>query len=90
MSAPDTQQARRTVREAARQLAEDAPKLAAGSADAYRLGLATRTADLRRAALDAWLVGIPEEVIAADGRLPEAVVHRWIAAGFSPGHPDDS
>jgi len=90
MSDPDTQLARRTVREAARQLAEDAPKLAAGSADAYRLGLATRTADLRRAALDAWLLGIPEEVIAADGRLPGAVVHRWIAAGFSPGRPDGS
>ncbi|MFJ3339335.1 hypothetical protein [Streptomyces sp. NPDC086766] len=64
--------------------------VAAGSAGAYRLSLATRTVDLPRAALHAWLSGIPERVIAADGRLPRAVVHGWIAARFSAGHPDDS
>ncbi|MFH8771964.1 hypothetical protein [Streptomyces sp. NPDC017958] len=76
--------ARTAVRLAALRLAEDAPRLAAGSAGAYRAGLATRTADLRRAVLAAWLGGIPEPVIAADGRLPRALVHGWIADGFSP------
>ncbi|MFJ8487721.1 MgtC/SapB family protein [Streptomyces sp. NPDC094038] len=85
MSGLDARYARLAVQRAARQLAEDAPKLAAGSAGAYRLGLATRTAGLRRAALDAWLVGIPEDVIASDGCLPRAVVRRWITARFSPG-----
>ncbi|MFF4543997.1 hypothetical protein [Streptomyces sp. NPDC001435] len=41
------------ARWAARQPAEDASKLAAGSAGAYQVGLASRTADLRRAALAA-------------------------------------
>ncbi|MGW0206345.1 hypothetical protein ACWDZ8_11175 [Streptomyces sp. NPDC003233] len=77
------------MRHAARQLAEDAPKLTVGSADAYRAGLATRAADLRRAALAAWITGIPEDIIAADGRLPVAVVHRWVAGSFSPGHSGD-
>ncbi|MEU1305935.1 hypothetical protein [Streptomyces shenzhenensis] len=80
----DTLSARRTVRRAARRLAEDAPKLAVGSADAYRTGLATRAAELRRAVLAAWLTGVPEHVIAADGGLSPAVVHAWISAGAPP------
>ncbi|MER6526989.1 hypothetical protein [Streptomyces sp. NPDC001508] len=85
----DTQSARRTVRRAARRLAEDAPKLVVGSADAYRTGLATRAADLRRAVLAAWLTGVPEHVIAADGGLSSAVVHEWICAGSPPAEPAD-
>ncbi|MFE2064393.1 hypothetical protein ACFXDH_18665 [Streptomyces sp. NPDC059467] len=80
--------ARWAVRRAARHLAEDAPRLAAGSAGsagAYQVGLASRTADLRRAALTAWLFGVPEHVVAADGRVPVTVVHEWIEAAFSPG-----
>lgn len=73
--------ARRAVRRAAQRLAEDAPKLVAGSAGAFRAGLAARVADLRRTALAAWRAGIPEHVIAADGRVPVTVVHQWIAAG---------
>jgi len=84
MSDLATLRARRAVRQAARRLAEDAPKLSAGSATAYRAGLAARTTGLRRAALAAWLGGIPEHVIAADGRLPCAVVHQWIATRYSP------
>ncbi|MFJ8637006.1 hypothetical protein [Streptomyces sp. NPDC093568] len=80
--------ARWAVRRAARHLAEDAPKLAAGSAGAYQVGLASRTADLRRAALAAWLFGVPERVVADDGRVPVTVVHEWIEAAFSPGHSD--
>lgn len=86
----DPRGARTAVRLAALRLAADAPKLAAGSAGAYRVGLATRTADLRRAVVDAWIGGIPEQVIAADGRLPEAVVHGWIEASFSPGCSRDT
>ncbi|MFF3365264.1 hypothetical protein [Streptomyces misionensis] len=89
MSDLDVRYARRAVRRAARQLAEDAPKLTAGSAGAFRAGLATRTADLRRAALAAWVTGISEDIIAADGRLPVAVVHGWVAARFSPEHSGD-
>ncbi|MEU9993295.1 hypothetical protein ACFZCP_40910 [Streptomyces sp. NPDC007971] len=85
----DTLRARHAVRRAARQLAEDAPGLTAGSASALRAGLAARTACLRRAALAAWLVGIPTHVIAADGRVPVAVVRRWIAARYAPHHCDD-
>ncbi|MEU5539236.1 hypothetical protein [Streptomyces sp. NPDC020362] len=85
----DTRRARHAVRRAARQLAEDAPRLTAGSASALRAGLAVRTACLRRAALAAWLTGIPEHVIAADSRVPVAVVHHWIAARYAPHHPDD-
>ncbi|MGW1159858.1 hypothetical protein ACWD5Q_26045 [Streptomyces sp. NPDC002513] len=77
----DIRSARHAVRQAARRLAEDAPELAAGSADALRAGLASRAAGLRRAAVDAWRSGIPEHVIAADGHLPESVVQRWISAG---------
>ncbi|MGI5139287.1 MULTISPECIES: hypothetical protein [unclassified Streptomyces] len=89
MSDLDTLCARRAVRLAARQLAQDAPKLTASSAAAYRAGLAARAAELRRAALAAWLTGIPEHVVAADCRLPRAVVHQWIAAGYSPQLPGD-
>ncbi|MFE8950295.1 hypothetical protein [Streptomyces sp. NPDC007856] len=74
------------MRHAARQLAETTPKLTAGSADAYRAGLATRAADLRRAALAAWITGIPEDIIAADGRLPVAVVH----GGWRPASRQDT
>ncbi|MBX9394257.1 hypothetical protein K4749_11765 [Streptomyces sp. TRM72054] len=77
----DIRSACRAVRRAARCLAEDAPKLTAGSADVLRTGLAARSAALRRAVLAAWRNGIPTQVIAADGRLPVAVVHLWIAAG---------
>ncbi|GAA1013152.1 hypothetical protein [Streptomyces sp. F-3] len=79
--------ARRAVRLAARQLTEDAPKLARASAAAYQAGLAARAAELHRAALIAWRAGIPAEVIAADGRLPQAVVHRWITGRRTPGRP---
>ncbi|MFF4749631.1 hypothetical protein ACWD5R_03090 [Streptomyces sp. NPDC002514] len=85
----DTLSARRTVRKAARRLAEDAPKLAVGSAGAYRAGLATRAAELRRAVLLAWLCGVPERVIAADGGLSPSVVHEWISAGNPPGEGSD-
>ncbi|MFE7232234.1 hypothetical protein ACFY3J_24330 [Streptomyces sp. NPDC001231] len=90
MSDLDVLRARRAVRRAARQLAEDAPKLARGSAAAYRAGLAVRAAALHRAALAAWSSGIPEDVIAADGHLPRAVVRRWIAAGYPSRRPCDS
>ncbi|MGW3953197.1 hypothetical protein ACWEKM_20285 [Streptomyces sp. NPDC004752] len=85
----DTLSARHTVRRAARRLAEDAPKLVVGSADAYRAGLATRAAELRRAVLAAWLTGVPEHVIAADGGLSLAVVHAWISAETPPPHSAD-
>ncbi|GHE05009.1 hypothetical protein [Streptomyces alanosinicus] len=80
--------ARDAVRQAARQLAADAPRLTAGSASALRAGLAVRSACLRRAALTAWLNGVPEQVIAADGHVPVTVVRRWIAARYGR-HPDD-
>jgi hypothetical protein len=76
----DTLHARSAVRRATQRLAEDAPTLAAGSADAFRAGLAARAAVLREAALAASRNGIPERVIADDGRLPVAVVHEWIRA----------
>jgi hypothetical protein len=88
MSDLDARHARHAVRRAARQLAEDAPRLTAGSASALRAGLAARTARLRRAALAAWLTGVPEHVIAADGHLPVTVVHAWVAAGHAPRHAD--
>ncbi|MFF3517501.1 hypothetical protein [Streptomyces sp. NPDC002573] len=87
MSDLDIRYARRAVRRAARQLAEDAPKLRAGSAGAFRAGVAVRAADLRRAVLAAWVTGIPADVVAADGRLPVAVVQGWVAARFSPEGP---
>ncbi|MEV5878270.1 hypothetical protein AB0L75_29390 [Streptomyces sp. NPDC052101] len=88
MNGLDTRTARHAVRQAARQLAADAPSLTAGSASALRAGLAVRSACLRRAAVAAWLSGVPEHVIAADGRVPVTVVRRWIAAG-DPRHPED-
>ncbi|OLZ68930.1 hypothetical protein AV521_19295 [Streptomyces sp. IMTB 2501] len=88
MSGLDTRTARDAVRQAARQLAADAPRLTAGSASALRAGLAVRSACLRRAALAAWRTGVPEDVIAADGRVPVTVVRRWIASGC-PRHPED-
>lgn len=81
--------ARRAVRLAARQLTEDAPKLARASAAAYQAGLAARAAELHRAALVAWRAGIPADVIAADGRLPQDVVHRWITARRASEHQHD-
>ncbi|ANP52691.1 hypothetical protein J2Z21_000217 [Streptomyces griseochromogenes] len=89
MNDPVTRHARHAVRRAARQLAEDAPRLTAGSASALRAGLRVRTARLRGAALAAWLTGVPEHVIAADGRVPVAVVRHWIAARKAPRHPGD-
>ncbi|MGX4694276.1 hypothetical protein [Streptomyces sp. JNUCC 63] len=85
----DRLRARRAVRLAARQLTEDAPKLARASAAAYQAGLATRAAELHRATLVAWRTGIPADVIAADGRLPQALVRRWITARYAAGHPRD-
>ncbi|KUM99568.1 hypothetical protein AQI95_38225 [Streptomyces yokosukanensis] len=87
MNGLDTRTARNAVRQAARQLAADAPRLTAGSASALRAGLAARSASLRRAALTAWLSGVPMDVIAADGRVPVAVVRHWITARY--GRPDD-
>ena len=52
--------------------------------------LPARNAGLRKVALAACLTGVPEHVIAADGRLSVTVVHRWIAARYSPGHPGDN
>ncbi|MFE9558808.1 hypothetical protein ACFYOD_35795 [Streptomyces sp. NPDC006703] len=69
---------RRAVRLAARHLTEEAPDLTAGSADALRVGLASRATTLRQAALAAWRSGIPPEVIAEDSRLPLATVLPWI------------
>jgi hypothetical protein len=89
MNELDTLRARRTVRRAARRLADDAPKLAVGSAGAYRAGLATRAAELRRAVRAAWLTGVPEQIIAADGGLSPRVVHEWISAGNRPEEQAD-
>jgi hypothetical protein len=71
---------RRAVRLAARRLTEEAPALLAASAGALRAGLAVRTAALHRATLAAWRAGVPSQVIAADSRLTEGTVRRWIAA----------
>ncbi|MFB7509073.1 hypothetical protein [Streptomyces broussonetiae] len=89
MSDLDTRRARRAVRQAARHLAQDAPSLTAASAGALRAGLAARATRLRRAALAAWLTGVPEHVIAVDARVPVRVVHGWITQRHAPEHADN-
>ncbi|MEU0837230.1 hypothetical protein [Streptomyces sp. NPDC005969] len=79
MNDPQWSDARRAVRLAANRLAEAAPALTAGSADALHTGLASRTNVLRQAALAAWHAGVPAELTADDGQLSLATVQQWIA-----------
>ncbi|MGW1108537.1 hypothetical protein [Streptomyces sp. NPDC002540] len=79
MNDPQLSRARRAVRLAADRLAEEAPALTAGSADALHTGLTSRTNVLRQAVLAAWHAGVPTELIADDGQLSLATVQQWIA-----------
>ncbi|MFH8477031.1 hypothetical protein [Streptomyces sp. NPDC018000] len=74
---------RRAVREAARRLRVDTPRLTSGSAEAYQAGLDVRLDDLREAILTAWGRGVPVSDIAADAELTVSTVDEWIA-GVTP------
>ena len=74
-------EARLGVRQAAERLTEDAAALAAASAEAREIELATRAEDLRRAVLAAWRAGVSREDLARDAGVEVAVIDDWVGPG---------
>lgn len=78
------EEARLAVRRAAERLTEDATALTAASAEARKIGLATRAEDLRRAVLAGWCAGVARGDLARDARVETAVIDDWVGPDAPP------